>query len=103
MSLIAKGTLGDKVLKLGVRDNTWAIRQENKFIKENEMIVINPVYGSLYDVFAYRGHYFDVNEENQGFKIEIEVVDLDGKVWKFKTPYTLGQIEEKLEYATTVD
>lgn len=103
VSLIAKGKLGDEILELGMRDNTWAIRQDKEFIRENEMMAIKPIYGSLYDVFAYRGHYFGVDEENKDFKIKIVVTDIDGKKWKFKTPFTLGEVEEKLEYATTVD
>lgn len=103
VSLVAKGKIGDEILELGMRDNTWAIRQDKEFIRENEMMVIKPIYGSLYDVFAYRGHYFCVDEDNRYFKIKIVVTDIDGKKWKFKAPFTLGEVEEKLEYAITVD
>lgn len=59
------------------------------------------MYGSIYDVFGYRDHAFDVSDKN--LKVSIIVKDIDNRVWKNKTIFTLGEIDEKLSYATTVE
>ena len=103
VSLSAYDKKSKKNYKLGVRNNAWSIKQEKGYIDANEMIVITPSYGSLYDVFAYKGHYFEVDDENKNLKVTLSVTDIDGKTWRFDTPFTLGEIDEKLNYAVTVD
>lgn len=96
------GTNGEE-LELGMRDNVWSLDTQKGFLKENEMVIFNPVYGSLYDVFAYRGHYFDVDENKQKMPVFLVVTDIDNKKWRYKTLFTLGEIERKLEYAHTYE
>lgn len=89
--------------ELGTRENVWAIKQEKSFVEPNEAITIAPMYGSIYDVFGYRDHAFDVSEKNKNLKVSIIVKDIDNHIWKNKTSFTLGEIDEKLSYATTVE
>ena len=49
--LYVEDTKNGEILELGERDNVWAWGQQKEFIKENEVIVIKPVYGSIYDIF----------------------------------------------------
>ena len=69
--------------------------------KENEVIVIKPVYGSIYDIFGYKGHFFGV-DDNKDYIVKIKVFDIDEKHWEFTTSFTLGQVDEKLRCAVTV-
>lgn len=103
VSLVACDTKNNELYELGTRDNAWAIRQNRKYIKENEAMVINPIYGSIYDVFAYKGHAFEVDETNCDLNVELRVEDMDNKMWEFETPFTLGEIDEKLGYAVTCE
>lgn len=103
VSLIAFDKKNKQAYELGTRDNAWSIRQEKGYIEENEMMVISPIYSSIYDVFAYRGHAFDVTDDNKDLIVNIIVTDIDGKAWEFSTPFTLGEIDEKLSYAVTVE
>ena len=32
----------------------------------------------------------------------MKVLDIDDKQWEFTTPFTLGEVDEKLRYAVTV-
>ena len=102
-SLSAYDKKSKKNYELGVRNNAWSIKQEKGYIETNEMVVIAPIYGSIYDVFAYKGHCFDVTDEIKELKVCLTVTDIDGKAWRFDTPFTLGEIDEKLSYASTVD
>ena len=61
------------------------------------------MYGSIYDVFGYRGHAFDVSEKNKNLNVSIIIKDIDNHIWKNKTIFTLGEIDEKLLYATTAE
>ena len=74
-----------------------------KFINKNEAIAVYPIYGSVYDVFGYKGHAFDVNDKNTNLPVYLVVKDIKNKTWKIKTSFSLGEIDEKLEFATTVD
>lgn len=89
--------------ELGTRENTWAIRQDKAYINQGEVIRIAPIYGSIYDVFAYKGHAFDITDEITNLKVKLKISDLDGKTWCFKTAFTLGEINDSLEYATTFE
>lgn len=88
-----------KELVLGLRNNIWADSQKAGSIRKNEVLIIKPSYGSTYDVFAYRGHSFNVDSTNQNFSVKMYITDIDGKQWEFKTPFVLGEIDEKLSYA----
>ena len=101
ISLIA--LRGNEYDKLRTRNNAWAIRQDKTFINKNEAIAVYPIYGSVYDVFGYKGHSFDVDEKNTNLPVYLVVKDIKNKTWKIKTSFTLGEIDKKLEFATTVD
>lgn len=101
--LFVEDIKGGEELELGARDNVWGWKQQKGFIKENESIVIKPVYGSIYDVFGYRGHFFEVDDNNKDYIVKIKVLDIDDKQWEFTTPFTLGEVDEKLEYSVTVN
>lgn len=103
VSLVAYDNKNGEMYELGTRENAWAIKQNKGYIKENEAIVINPMYGSIYDVFAYYGRAFDVDESNRDLPVELWVKDIDNKIWKFKTSFVLGEIDEKMECAVTVE
>lgn len=89
-----------EIVPLGERKNVWSQKKDQGFIKANEAFVFEPCYNSLYDVFAYRGHYFDVNDENMHYIIKMCVIDIDGKRWNSETAFTLGVIDELLEIAS---
>ncbi len=101
ISLIA--LRGKEYYELGTRNNAWAIRQDKTFINKNEAIAVYPIYDSVYDVFGYKGHAFDVNDKNTNLPVYLVVKDIKNKTWKIKTSFSLGEIDEKLEFATTVD
>lgn len=101
VSLMAYDKENQEEYELGTRDNAWSIRQEKGYIAENEMMVLSPIYGSIYDVFAYKGHAFSVTKNNEDLMVNIIVTDIDGKRWTFKTSFTLGEIDQKLCYAVT--
>lgn len=101
VSLIAYSKF--KKYELGKRDNVWATKQDKSFINENEAIVIKPIYYSLYDIFAYRGHYFGVNKDNEKLKVYIIIKDIDNRKWKIKTSFSLKEVDEKLNYAVTIE
>lgn len=103
VSLIACNNKGKEEYLLGTRENSWAIKQEKGYINKNEVMMIAPMYGSIYDVFAYQGHAFDVTGENSDYKVIIEITDIDKKKWKKKTAFKLGEVDDKLNYATTYD
>ena len=103
ITLVAYDKKTKEKYELGTRENVWAIKQEKSFVEPNEAITIAPMYGSIYDVFGYRDHAFDVSDKNKNLKVLIIVKDIDNHVWKNKTIFTLGVIDEKLSYATTVE
>lgn len=93
---------GKECYELGTRNNAWAFRQPKPYINKNEAISLFPIYDSVYDVFGYKGHDFEVDEVNKDFPVYLVVKDIKNKKWKIKTSFTLGEIDEKLEYAFTV-
>lgn len=103
VSLYAYDKKTKTTYELGTRENAWAIRQEKEYINQGEAIKIAPIYGSIYDVFAYNGHAFDITNEIRNLKVTMKISDLDGKTWCFKTNFTLGEIDDSLEYATTFE
>ena len=103
VSLYAYDKNTKETYELGTRENAWAIQQEKAYISQGEAIKIAPIYGSIYDVFAYKGHVFDVTDKNKNLKVNLKVSDLDGKTWCFKTKFTLEDIDNSLEYATTFE
>ncbi len=103
VSLYAYDKKTKETYGLGTRENTWAIRQDKTYINQGEAIKIAPIYGSIYDVFAYRGHAFDITDKIRNLKVKLKICDLDGKTWYFKTAFTLGEIDDSLEYATTFE
>lgn len=82
--------------ELGTRQNAWTINKQKGYIEENEAVLYVPDYGSIYDVFAYRGHYFDVSQHNRDWKVRISVTAIDNKKWTCDTSLTLGDIEDRL-------
>ena len=101
VSLYAYDKKTKETYELGTRDNVWTTGQEKAYIGQDEAIKIVPTYGSIYDVFAYDGHIFDVTDEIKDLKVTLEVSELDGKVWRFKTNFTLGEIDDKIKCAST--
>ena len=101
VSLYAYDKKRKKVYRLGTRENAWASPQNKAYISQGEAIKIVPIYGSIYDIFAYKGHVFDVTDKMRDLKVTLVITDIDGKKWRFKTKFTLGQIDDSLEFATT--
>ena len=85
VSLYAFDKKTKEIYELGTRENSWAIRQDKTYINQGEAIKIAPIYGSIY------------------LKVKLKITDLDGKTWCFKTAFTLGEIDDSLEYATTFE
>jgi hypothetical protein len=85
---------------LGVRENAWATTQEDAYIRPGEAINHTPLYGSLFDVFAYKGHVFDVTEQMRDLPVYIKVTDLDNKTWRFRTNYSLGDLDDAVDFAS---
>jgi hypothetical protein len=86
-----------EVYELGVRKNVWTAAKEKAYIRPGEAFSFSPVYGSVYDVFAYKGHTFDVTEQMRGLPVYLKVSDLDGKTWRIKTNFSLGQIDDDVD------
>lgn len=103
VSLTAYDKKTKELYELGTRENTWAIKQEKTFIEANEAITIAPMYGSIYDLFAYQGHAFDVTHENKDLEVVISVTDIDNNIWKNKTGFTLGEVDDRLSCAITAE
>lgn len=103
VSLVVYDKKQRKYLEMGKRDNAWATSKDSGCIRAGEVMVIKPYYGSLYDVFAYSGHYFGVEEETKDSIVKIVVTDIDDKKWTFKTPFTFEEVDEKLQHAEHLD
>lgn len=81
--------------ELGTRENVWVLG-DNTFISPNEALKYEPTLGSIYDIFAFKGHYFDVTREMENLKVKMKVLDIERNAWVFKTRYTLGEINDKV-------
>ena len=103
VSLFAYDKRNKELYELGTRDNVWANHNQSTYISQGEAIKIIPEYGSEFDVFAYKGHGFDVIPQNRDLFISMKIVDIDGKTWKVKTNFTLGQIDDSLAHATNAE
>ena len=91
-------------IELGRRDNCWMIKQQKAYIEANEVMTIYPIHQSIYDIFAYwmQGK-IELEEKYKKMSIKLIVYDIDNKNWEFVTPFTWGEIHEKLEYAVTIE
>ncbi len=100
ISLVAYDKTKKEELEIGTRNNAWISNIVNGGpLKKGEMMVISPVYGTIYDVFGYKGHAFDVDDENKSLMVYIHVTDIDGKTWKFKTLFSLWKLDQLVEQA----
>ena len=97
ITLIAYDENNDISYELGKRDNVWNSNEDKGYILKNEMIYIKPILGSTFDVFAYKGHGFDVTEEMENLNVIIKITDIDGKKWTKTSDFTLGEIEKILD------
>ncbi len=89
-----------KSYELGTRYNVWSENKEKAYIGENETLTFSPCYGSIYDIFGYKGHFFDVSDENENLPVIIMVTDVDGRRWSFATSFTLRELDDKIEFMT---
>lgn len=96
ITLLAYDEKTKKELCLGNLCNVWALNSEQRFIKNDEILIITPDTRSIYDLFAYKGHSFYVDNINKNYKVKILITDIDNKKWEFKTNYTLLEIDEKI-------
>lgn len=83
-------------VSIGKRESLFNNSESAKVLLAGDALKHIPVKGSLYDVFAYRGHYFDVDEYNCNRQIFMEIKGLYGEVYTYKTDFKLFEIEEKL-------
>lgn len=91
-------------IELGRRDNCWMIKQQKAYIEANEVMTIYPIHQSIYDIFAYwmQGK-IELEGKYKKMSIKLIVYDIDNKNWEFVTPFTWGEVHEKLEYAVTIE
>ena len=94
---------GLKRKSLGKREHLWRTEEGVEMVMPGGAIAYVPVYGSLYDVFAYKGHYFDVDKSNEDKQVYICVKELTGKTFKGKTGYTLGKLDETIVYNAGIE
>jgi len=85
-----------KRVSIGKRESLFNNGEMAKVLLAGDAMKHVPVKGSLYDVFAYRGHYFDVDDSNKNEKIFMELKGLYGESYIYRTDFTLGEIEDKL-------
>lgn len=97
VSLKAKDLSAGEVYELGKREHLWSQKESEGYIPPNSIIKYTPCNGSIYDVFGYEGHFFDVTDENENLMVNLEVEDMDGQKWIFRTRFTLGEIDKKLK------
>ena len=86
---------GERV-SIGKRESLFNNGEGNKALMPGEAFRHVPVEGSIYDIFAYKGHYFDVDETNRKETIYIEIKGLYGETYNFKTQMTLEEIDERI-------
>lgn len=97
VSLNTRRSSAGEVYELGKREHLWSQKNDEGYITPNTILKFTPCNGSIYDVFGYQGHFFDVTEENENLVVYLEVEDMDGQKWVFKTKFTLGDIDEKIK------
>ena len=98
ITMLARSNKRKEALCLGTRENVWSAEDGLSQIRENEMLVLQPNCNSNYDVFSYRGHAFDVDKTNEGYRVYLVITDLDKRTWEFATLYSLGELHEYVEF-----
>lgn len=89
-----------KSYELGKRDNVWRASENNSVLTEGNIIVIKPRYGSLYDLFAYSGHYETPEGEDAEQKVKIMVKDIEGKKWVFTSNESFNEMDKNVELSS---
>ena len=84
---------------LGKRNNLFNNDKTAQILSKGQAMSHIPTKSSNYDVFGYRGHAFDVCEDNKDRDIYIRAVDIDDKEFTCKTNFKLGEIDHKLIYS----
>lgn len=57
-----------------------------------------PIKGSIYDILGYKGHYFDVTDNNKKKVVFIKATDIQKKTYKSRTVFTLEEVDIKFSY-----
>ena len=84
-------------VSLGKRNNFFNNVLGANVLKKGLAISYEPIYGSLYDVFGYKGHAFDVDEKNEDKKVYIELVDIVGDSFTSDSSLKLGEIDKYID------
>ena len=101
VSLEAKDSINGILFELGKRENLWTSDGEGH-IMSNQILKYSPCRGSTYDVFAYYGHGYcivsgdEILEPNDDSEVYLKIKDIDGKIWSFKTVFSMKDIYKKL-------
>ncbi len=101
ISLEAKDSSNGILFELGKRENLWTSDGEG-YIISNQILKYSPCHGSSYDIFAYDGHGCcvikgdEVLTPSDDLRVELKIKDMDGKTWKFRTDFSIGDIDKKL-------
>ncbi|MBQ8319183.1 MAG: hypothetical protein IJX85_12710 [Lachnospiraceae bacterium] len=86
-----------KKVSLGVRENFYNVNNESNVIEKGAALTYEPIYGSIYDVFGYKGHAFDADSTNENKKIYIKLVDMEGKRYVSKSGFKLGELDKLID------
>lgn len=87
-----------KEKKLGERRCICSDTGKVIVIEPGQAFSFIPIRGSIYDLFGYKGHYFDVTDDIKSKNVYIEAIDIQGEKSKQKTEFTLGEIDENIIY-----
>ncbi len=85
-------------LKLGERRCLCGLDGTAIIIQPGQAYSFIPMRGSTYDLLGYKGHYFEVDDTNRNLNVYISATDLKGKTCEAMTKFTLGDIDENLQY-----
>lgn len=99
LKLYTQKNLFSEKINLGERKNFWNIDKSLNPLYPDHAITYEPMYGNTNDIFGFPGHFFDVGSENRDYKVYAIVTDIDGKTFKNKLHYNLGEIFEIIQPA----
>lgn len=84
-----------EIFCLGKRLNLWSVDEKAVELEKGKAVNYKPILGSIYDVFAFKGHV-DVALELYTEKVYIKVKELYGKCFISETSFCLSDIYEKI-------
>lgn len=88
---------------LGERRNFWNINKRKNPLSPQHTIIYSPKYGNHNDIFGFWGHFCEVNDENRNYNLYVVITEIEGKKFKKKLPYTLGELADIIQPAINLN